>query len=568
MMTDEQLVAEYRSSRSQRAFAEIVSRHAPMVLRTCLRHVGTVHEAEDVVQAVFLVLAQRPQAVDRSLAGWLHEVARRTACKVVRSRARRSRHELAAGQQLAARQESVTTVAETAELQQELDAALGRLPGRLREAVILRYLEGREQDEAARLAGCPRTTLVARATEGLDRLRGILTRRGAVVSAGCLAGFLAREAAGSAVPVAMLSALSSSLAAGIGATVTPTALLASSAVKGMFWAKAKIAIAVLATAATVATVAPLVVSTAVRKPEVVDWRSFTAERATLSGHTAEVGSIAFSPDNQLLATGSYDGTAKIWEAGTGNERWHLQSNSGKVDHVTFSPDGKLLAMSTRDQTAKLWDVTTGKPTNFKPPFGNGSFVSFTRDGQVLASSVGNDVKLWDVTTGGELATLRGHSDRVNPGSKFAPDSTLLATGSYDRTVRLWDVTRRETRTVLRGHTGCVPCLSFAPDGKRLATASWDRTVKLWDVATGTEIMTLRGHSAEVASVAYTPDGRFLASGSWDKTVKLWDAATGHELTTLTGHTGMIWRVVFSPDGKTLASASADRTVKLWGARVP
>src|SRR5438105_3419442 len=98
MMTDEQLVAEYRASRSQQAFAEIVHRHAAMVLRTCMRLVGNVHEAEDVLQGVFLALAQRPEAVRGALGGWLHEVARRTACKVVRARLRRTRHETAAAQ--------------------------------------------------------------------------------------------------------------------------------------------------------------------------------------------------------------------------------------------------------------------------------------------------------------------------------------------------------------------------------------------------------------------------------------------------------------------------------------
>src|SRR5271166_4832893 len=103
MMTDDQLVAQYCASRCQQAFAEIVARHAPMVLRTCMRQVGNLHEAEDVLQAVFLALAQRPEAVDRSLAGWLHEVARRTSLKLVRSRSRRVRHEQHAAHLFAAR---------------------------------------------------------------------------------------------------------------------------------------------------------------------------------------------------------------------------------------------------------------------------------------------------------------------------------------------------------------------------------------------------------------------------------------------------------------------------------
>src|SRR5262245_48114117 len=174
MRTDDQLIAEYRASRSPQAFTEIVHRHAAMVLRTCMRLVGNVHEAEDVLQAVFLVLAQRPETVRGSLGGWLHEVARRTGCKVVRARVRRNRHEAAAAQQTAARQAGVAVVERGPDLQQDLDDALARLPTRLREAVILRYLEGREQEDAARQAGCPRTTLVARSTEGLNRLRTML----------------------------------------------------------------------------------------------------------------------------------------------------------------------------------------------------------------------------------------------------------------------------------------------------------------------------------------------------------------------------------------------------------
>jgi RNA polymerase sigma factor (sigma-70 family) len=564
MKTDEQLVAEYRTSRSQQAFAEIVARHAGMVLRACVRIVGGVHEAEDVVQAVFLVLAQRPEAVDRCLTGWLHEVARRTACKVVRSRMRRTHHEMAAGQQMATRQFGTAVIETNADVQEELDSALARLPSRLREAVILRYLEGREQEDAARLAGCPRTTLVARSTEGLNRLHRILSRRGVALSVAALAGLLAREATASAVPVAMVSAISSSLAAGVGVAVTPTALLAKSAVQGIFWAKVKACTAAIVAVTTVGTVAT-VAGHALLVPKPPSWKAVTVERASLTGHTNEIGSLAFSPDSKLLATGSYDGDAKIWDVATATERRHLKGGAGQVHMVTFSPDGQTLAMACRAQTAKLWDVATGQEkTDFKPPFDLGAFVTFSRDGKLLASSTNNNLKLWEMPTGRELATLQGHTDRVNPGSKFSPDGTLLATGSYDTTVRVWDVARRQERFVLRGHTACVPCLSFSPDGKRLASASWDKTVKIWDLTTGTERMTLPGHTAEVASVVFAPDGSFLVSGSFDKTVKIWDAATGQELTTLTGHSNMVWRVAISPDGKTLASASADRTVKLWG----
>lgn len=99
MSTDEQLLAAYRTSHSDQAFAEIVRRHAGLVLRSAMRTLDNLHEAEDVMQAVFLVLAQRPEAVGRSLSGWLHEVTRRTACKVLRSRLQRTHYEAAAARQ-------------------------------------------------------------------------------------------------------------------------------------------------------------------------------------------------------------------------------------------------------------------------------------------------------------------------------------------------------------------------------------------------------------------------------------------------------------------------------------
>jgi RNA polymerase sigma factor (sigma-70 family) len=565
MRSDEQLVADYRASRSEKAFAEIVARHAGMVLRTSMRLLHSVPEAEDVTQAVFLVLAQRPAAVDRNLAGWLHEVARRTACKAIRARSRRVRHEAAAGQRAVELRGSTAMSEPSLELREELDAALDRLPTRLREAVVLRYLEGREQEEAARLAGCPRATLVARATEGLDRLRAVLGRRGVVVSAGVLTGFLAAETASSAVPVATLTTLSASTAAAAAAKVGASVLLAKSAVQGMAWAKAQF-YAVVITVAAVGVAAPVAAYKIATRPPA--WTALTVERASLTGHTDLVRSVAFAPDGKTFATGSYDGTAKLWDAATGAELARLPG-TGHVHRVEFAPDSRMLATADDSGAIKCWDVPSGaRRSPFPAPLAGKSFVTFSLNGRLVASGINNDVKLFDAATGKELATLQGHTNQVNPNSEFSPDNRLLATGSYDHTVRVWDVARRQVRFVLRGHTECVPGVAFSPDGRTLASASWDHTVRLWDLAAGEEKAILRGHADKVDSVAFAPDGKFLASGSWDKTIRLWDAKTGETLATLTGHTAGVCRIAFSPDGRTLASGASDKTLKLWGAGPP
>jgi RNA polymerase sigma factor (sigma-70 family) len=247
--TDTVLVGQFRDLRSEAAFAEIVSRHGALVYRACLRALGNSADAEDAAQATFLVLAQRCGNVNGPLVPWLLGVSQRVAHNLLVARARRRRRE----NEVAVAK--VAVVNPTTGLREELDAAIAQLPPKLAEAVSLRYLEGRSQQEAAELAGCPQGTLGRRAKEGIDRLRSILTRRGVVVAPALLFGFLAQQQA-LAVPVT----LTSKLALAAGATAAGTTIsaqvgvLAKAATKAMFWAKVKLYTVVTASAVAVAAV--------------------------------------------------------------------------------------------------------------------------------------------------------------------------------------------------------------------------------------------------------------------------------------------------------------------------
>ncbi len=196
LLADEELLRRYRDARGADAFTAMVRRHQPMVLRTCLRLVRNQHDAEDAAQSVFLVLAERPEVVSRSLAGWLHGLARAAVSELCRSRRRRTERE-----EMAARMKSMFTRLrggsqhmEGQELGEELDAALTQLPDQLQQAVILRYLEGHSQQEAANRAGCTQVTMGWRSMKGLERLRTILGRRGVVLTSAALLAVLAAEA--------------------------------------------------------------------------------------------------------------------------------------------------------------------------------------------------------------------------------------------------------------------------------------------------------------------------------------------------------------------------------------
>lgn len=259
MTSDAELLAKYVASRSAQDFAEIIARHGPMVLRTCQRLTGNPSDAEDAAQATFLVLSQKCTSVKDNLAGWLYKVAQDSAYQVVRAQKRRARREETKAHMVR------SMPASDIDLREELDAALVRLPERERMAVVLHYLEDRDYAEAAHLAGCTEATMRWRAMKGLDRLRSVLSQRGAMFSVTALAGLLAKEAAVS-VPAANLAGWATALL-GSAASGGAAAAVAHSVVQGMFWAKVKTYALISASVVVVATAAaPMVLTQPPAKP--------------------------------------------------------------------------------------------------------------------------------------------------------------------------------------------------------------------------------------------------------------------------------------------------------------
>jgi WD40 repeat protein len=292
---------------------------------------------------------------------------------------------------------------------------------------------------------------------------------------------------------------------------------------------------------------------------------FPIELVPHTGHEYLVSSVSWSPDGCQIASGSYDGTLKLWDAESGDCLRTFLGHSSWVRGVAWSPDGLRVASGSFDATVKVWDARsagaclltlTGHPSGVLS-------VAWSPDGRRLASgSYGGTIQLWDAESGQCLCTWSGHGIGVLSVA-WSPDGRHIASGSYNGTVKLWDTRYKTCLRTLSGHKERVSSVAWSSDRRSLASCSADQTVKLWDAESGECLRTLSGHTGEVSSVAWSPDGLRLASSSEDRTTKLWDAESGSCLRTLSNGPFYANCVAWSPDGGRLASGSLDTKIKLW-----
>jgi len=291
------------------------------------------------------------------------------------------------------------------------------------------------------------------------------------------------------------------------------------------------------------------------------WKN--AKVKNFAQHSDAVGSVAFSPDGLMLASGSKDKTIQIWDLATGKSIRTFPGDSATIWSVAFDAKGTKLATGTGFWRVMLWDLKTGQVTRSLDHTASVWSVAFSPDGQVVASGSGDKTtKISDATTGSLIYNLPDHTDFVYSVA-FTPDGKSLVSASKDKKITIVDVETGKLLKTLEGHGDQVRSVAVSPDGKTIVSGSYDESIKIWNLETGDLIRSIKGHSDDIVSVAISPDGKFIASGSKDKTIKIWDFDTGELLNTLTGHTDEVYVVTFSPDGKTIASGSKDNTIKLW-----
>jgi WD40 repeat protein/DNA-binding SARP family transcriptional activator len=251
------------------------------------------------------------------------------------------------------------------------------------------------------------------------------------------------------------------------------------------------------------------------------WDAETGDEVIkLTGPEQKLTTVAFSPDGAKLAAGSdLTGAPPVWDVRTGELLFTLGHPFDTVRAVAFSPDGTRIVTGGWDGTARAWDATTGEPTDVLRANSSVVAVAHSPDGGLLVTGEENGtVEVWDAVTLERRRTLVGHTSAVLS-LAFGPDR-MLVTASDDSTAKVWDLASGGERITFRGHRAGVTQIAVGPDGTQVATTSDDATTKLWDPATGRELLTLVGHDNLVSGVAFSPDGRLLATASPDGTTAL------------------------------------------------
>ncbi len=308
-----------------------------------------------------------------------------------------------------------------------------------------------------------------------------------------------------------------------------------------------------------------------------------ADGAVLRGHEGEISALAFSADENRLATGSADRTVRLWElADPSAPPLVLAGHQAEVTAVAFTPDDRWLLTGGGDGMVRLWELSgqapTGEaidlPAHEKQIHG----LDLSPDGRWLLTRSAEEVpRLWDLRAADPAAGSRlveGHPDNVE--GAFSPDGRWLVTGGQGRAVRLWDLQGEDPSAgakLLQAHEDPVGLLAVSADGTWLLTRDLGGHARLWDLTAanprdGPEplIFRLRPPAGAVRALAPSPDARWLATAGEDGTIRLWDLTVGDRIAepiSWSGQVGAIEKLAVSPAGDHLVAYGSDSAARVW-----
>jgi NACHT domain- and WD repeat-containing protein len=287
-----------------------------------------------------------------------------------------------------------------------------------------------------------------------------------------------------------------------------------------------------------------------------------------AGHSGKVLCSAFSPDDAIVVSGSWDGWIRIWDSETGFEIKSFKACNGYVTSLSFSRNGKWLIVGSDDGELKLFDPTNGsEASSVQAHTAQVCSIAVSGNGtHIMSSSRDGFLHIWDISNNKlELRRELGGKKKRLESCAFSGDGQLAVAGTEKGTIQTWDVDTQEQGKLIRAHTASVLWCMFYPrgDSRILLSASADETLKLWDLSKPNLVAKYVGHTSGVQTGSFSQDGVRIVSSSWDKSLRIWDTNTGQTLCTMIGHSNELQDGRFSSTGKRVVSGSLDGTIRLW-----
>ncbi|KAH9004818.1 U4/U6 snRNP-specific spliceosomal protein [Lactarius hatsudake] len=262
----------------------------------------------------------------------------------------------------------------------------------------------------------------------------------------------------------------------------------------------------------------------IRKRVFADVKTFSNLGSQI-GDERPISLVRIAPNCEVLATGSWSGSVKLWNVPACTPIRTLRGHGDRVGGVAWHPQATL---------------------------------SQSADSVNLVSGAGDMcLNLWSLNSETPISVMKGHQDRICRVA-FHPSGNYVASASFDTTWRLWDVNTSKELLLQEGHSKEVYTVEFQDDGALAASAGLDAIGRVWDLRTGRTAMVLDGHVEGILTMAFSPNGYQIATGASDDTIRIWDLRSLKAMYTIPAHLSNVSDVRFFRSDGTIPAHIARR----------
>ena len=290
--------------------------------------------------------------------------------------------------------------------------------------------------------------------------------------------------------------------------------------------------------------------------------------AQLTGHTAPLHSLLFSPCGQYLAGANLGATVQVWNIRNESVEMMPTAYDGGRVRLAYTTNGMLRIADIHRNKVVISDASKGEQLDVFETVGYTDRASrFSNDGtQFAVCSTGGDVEVWKMGTPPTVALFSGFKSTAYSVA-FLQEGKTLVSNHWGTTGKVfWDVASRKTQRALPPLTkrnALQRDMALSPCEELLAVDTGEANIEVWHIPSETLVAELTEHENRKITLAFSPTGEYLVSGGWADEVYVWDVAVWEKRHSLAAHTESVEDITFHPDGKLFVTSSRDGTAQLW-----